>query len=36
MPICFSSKQYQSIVEYAKKNGMVNASHAIEKLLNNV
>ena len=36
MPICFSSKQYQSIVEYAKKNGIVNASQAIEKLLNNV
>ena len=36
IPICFSSKQYQSIVEYAKKNGMVNAGQAIEKLLNNV
>ena len=36
MPICFTSKQYQSIVEYAKKNGMVNTSQAIEKLLSNV
>ena len=36
MPICFTSKQYQSIVEYAKKNGMVNASQAVEKLLSDV
>ncbi len=36
MPICFTSKQYQSIVEYAKKNGMVNTSQAIEKLLSSV
>ena len=36
MPICFSSKQYQSISEYAKKNGMINASQAIEKLLSNI
>ena len=36
MPICFSSKQYQSIVEYAKKNGMVNASQAVEKILDEI
>ena len=36
MPICFTSKLYQSIVEYAKKNGMVNTSQAIEKLLSNI
>ena len=36
MTICFSSKQYQSIDEYAKKNGMVNASQAIEKLLSSI
>ena len=36
MPICFTRKQYQSIVEYAKKNGMVNTSQAIEKLLSNI
>jgi hypothetical protein len=36
MPICFSSKQYQYIVEYARKNGMVNTSQAIEKLLSNI
>ena len=36
MPICFSSKQYQSIDEYAKKNGMMNTSQAIEKLLSNI
>ncbi len=34
MPICFSTEQYQKIEKYAKKHGMVNASQAIEKLLN--
>ncbi len=34
MPICFSTEQYKKIEKYAKKHGMVNASQAIEKLLN--
>ena len=34
MPVCFSEKQYKMIEEFAKKNGMLNASHALEKILN--
>jgi hypothetical protein len=34
MPICFTDKQYKMIEEYAKKHGMINASQAIEKILN--
>jgi len=33
MPVCFTEKQYKMIEEYAKKNGMLNASQALEKLL---
>jgi len=33
MPVCFTEKQYKKIEEIAKKNGMLNASQAIEKLL---
>ena len=33
MPICFTSEQIKKIEEFAKKNGMVNASQAVEKLL---
>ena len=33
MPVCFSEKQYKMIEEFAKKNGMLNASQALEKLL---
>jgi len=33
MPICFTEKQYKKIEEYAKSHGMVNASQAIEKIL---
>jgi hypothetical protein len=33
MPVCFSEKQYKMIEEFAKKNGMVNASQALEKIL---
>ena len=33
MPVCFSEEQYKKIKEIAKKNGMLNASQAIEKLL---
>ena len=34
MPVCFSEKQYNMIEEFAKKNGMLNASQALEKILN--
>lgn len=33
MPICFTKEQYKIIQEFAKKYGMVNASQAIEKIL---
>ncbi len=33
MPVCFTEEQYKMIEEIAKKNGMLNASQAIEKLL---
>jgi len=33
MPICFTSEQIKKIEEFAKKNGMLNASQAVEKLL---
>ena len=33
MPICFTNEQYKRIEEFAKKNGMLNASQAIEKIL---
>lgn len=33
MPVCFTEKQYKTIEEYAKRNGMLNASQALEKLL---
>ena len=33
MPVCFTEKQYKMIEEYAKRNGMLNASQALEKLL---
>jgi hypothetical protein len=34
MPICFTEKQYKMIEEFAKREGMVNASQAVEKILN--
>ena len=34
MPVCFSKEQYKKIEEYAKKHDMVNASQALEKILN--
>ena len=34
MPICFTEKEFKLIEEFAKKNGMVNASQAVEKILN--
>jgi len=33
MPVCFNEKQYKMIEEFAKKNGMLNTSQALEKIL---
>jgi hypothetical protein len=33
IPVCFTEKQYKMIEEYAKKNGMLNTSQALEKIL---
>lgn len=33
MPVCFSIEQYKTIEAYAKKHGMLNASQALEELL---
>lgn len=33
MPVCFTEEQYKKIEEIAKKHGMLNASQAIEKIL---
>ena len=33
IPVCFTEKQYKIIEEFAKKNGMLNASKALEKIL---
>ena len=35
MPVCFTEKQYKMIEEFAKRNGMLNASQALEKILKN-
>lgn len=34
MPVCFTNEQYKMIEEYAKKHGMLNATQALEKILN--
>jgi len=34
MPICFTKEQYEKVKEYAKRHGMLNASQAIESVLN--
>jgi len=34
IPVCFTEKQHKMIEEFAKKNGMLNASQALEKILN--
>ncbi len=34
IPVCFTEKQYRMIEEFAKKNGMLNASQVLEKILN--
>jgi len=33
MPVCFTSEQYKMIEEIAKKKGMLNASQALEEIL---
>jgi hypothetical protein len=33
MPVCFTEKQYKMIEEFAKRNGMINTSQALEKIL---
>ena len=33
MPVCFTEKQFKMIEEFAKRNGMLNASQALEKIL---
>lgn len=33
MPICFTNEEFKKIEEFAKKYGMLNASQAVEKLL---
>ena len=33
MPVCFTNDQYKMIQKYAQKNGMINASQALEDLL---
>ncbi|EGP93952.1 MULTISPECIES: hypothetical protein [Nitrosarchaeum] len=33
MPVCFTAKQYKMIEEFAKRNGMLNTSQALEKIL---
>ncbi|HUU47760.1 MAG TPA: hypothetical protein VMW55_03155 [Nitrosopumilaceae archaeon] len=33
MPVCFTKEQHQMIEEFARKNGMLNTSQALEKIL---
>lgn len=33
MPVCFTEEQYKAIEIFAKRNGMLNASQALEKIL---
>jgi hypothetical protein len=33
IPVCFSEKQFRMIEAFAKRNGMLNASQALEKIL---
>jgi len=36
MPICFDIAEYKKIEKYAKKHGMMNASQAVEKILDEI
>jgi hypothetical protein len=33
MPICFTTEEYKKIEAFAKRHGMLNASQAVERLL---
>jgi len=33
MPVCFTTEQHKMIEEFAKRNGMLNSSQALEKIL---
>lgn len=33
IPVCFTERQYKMIEEYAKRNGMLNAGQALERIL---
>lgn len=33
MPVCFTAEQYKKIETYAKNKGMLNASQALEEIL---
>ena len=36
MTICCDTEQYKMIEKYAKKRGMINASQAVEKILEEI
>ena len=36
IPICFDIEQHKMVEKHAKKRGMLNASQAIEKILNEI
>ena len=36
IPVCFTNDQYKLIQKYAEKNGMLNASQALESLLKEI
>lgn len=36
MPICFTQEQFKEIEAYARKRGMLNASQAIEDVLEKI
>ena len=36
MPICCNLEQYELIKKYAKKRGVINASQAVEKILDEI
>ena len=36
MPVCCDAEQYKMIETYAKKRGMINASQAVEKILEEI
>jgi len=33
MPVCFTAEQHKMIEEFAKRNGMLNTSQALEMIL---